>query len=246
VSQSELRFPRGAAWGTRAAWAAHGARGTAYGEIGPELAAALAGWIAGELPQGTALKAPDVFRCGELVVKFFPRRSRLIRWLRKTPALRSAERYFGLLPIPSPRPLLALEGVGRERDQSLLVSEYVAGPHLWEVWRDDGEARAALPGFLATMHRQRVLHGDLHPRNLLWSGGKWVLLDVDGVRHWFHVTARVIRGQWARLLLALRDEAGLELAYRSYLALLGSAQDPDQGWRAIRARAERMHRTRAG
>src|SRR5262249_59707647 len=117
-------------------WRARGARGLSYGSLEPELAAAVPRWLAAlEVPEGTELKAPDVHRVGDLVVKFF-RRPSLFGWVRPPRAVRSAARHFWCLPLRSPRPLLAAgRGLG---NPSLLVREHVDG----ELLRDLLERRS--------------------------------------------------------------------------------------------------------
>jgi tRNA A-37 threonylcarbamoyl transferase component Bud32 len=228
-------------WGTRARWRAQGTSGLRYGEISPELARALPRWLAERrVAGGEPVKPPGVFRAGGLVIKFFPPPS-VFGLLRTPRALRSAERYFQLLPIPSPRPLVALtEGRG---GWSMLAREYLEGQLLHEAWHD-AEAAGELPRFLAAMRRQGALHGDLHPRNLIWTDRRWMLLDVDGLRHGLHSQERVALSQWARLLVHLADEPGLERAYAAYLGELGSDAAGASPWPRIVRRARDMQRAR--
>jgi tRNA A-37 threonylcarbamoyl transferase component Bud32 len=222
------------------AYRAGALRGRAYGELEAQLAAALPCWLAeGRVPEGQALKPPQVYRAGELVVKFFPPPT-VFGWLRAPRAVRSAERYFACLPVPSPRPLVAL--ARSSRGPSLLVREFLPGALLSELWGTDEPAERALADFLAAMLRQGVLHGDLHPRNLLWSAGRWVLLDVDGVRHRLHDRARVLLGQWARLCFHLGDEPRLERLFRRTLELGGGADGSD--WQAVRRAARELRARR--
>lgn len=225
-------------------WRASGAAGRVYATLAPELAERVPRWLDTlAVPEGTVLKAPDVHRVGGLVVKFFTRAS-LLGWLRPPRAVRSAERYFWCLPLRSPRPLVA---AGRGR-RSVLVREHVAGELLsaaWrgESWRRDGRAGEALAAFLAGMQRHGVVHGDLHPQNLLWTGAEWVLLDVDGLRHGLHDPARVLAGQWARFVLYLGDEERVRALHRRASDLAGSAAAVP--WERVRRQVETLAARRA-
>lgn len=220
--------------------------GRCYAPLAPELAAAVPRWLTElAVPEGTALKAPDVHRLGGLVIKFFTQPS-LFGWLRAPRAVRSAEGYFACLPLRSPRPLVAL---GRRFGRtSVLVREHIEGVLLREVWSDaaqrDPRATDALAGFLAAMERQGIIHGDLHPRNLLWNGSEWVLLDVDGLRHGLHDPVRVLTGQWARFVLHLGDEERVRALHAHTLRELGPAARVS--WERVRRRVETLTRQRRG
>ncbi len=221
-------------------WSQRGLAGRAYGEIAPELADALLRWLdSGHVPEGETLEPPHVFRSGELVIKFFPAPS-VFGWLRRARAVRSAELHFRCLPVASPRPLIAV--ARNRRGPSLLVREFVPGALLWDVWSRDERAEAELPAFLALMQRHGVLHGDLHPHNLLWNGERWLLLDVDGLRHGLHSRSRVLEGQWTRLCFYLRDERRVERLF-ARTRELGPGTDPTD-WSRVRQRARRMRRAR--
>ncbi len=240
----ELVFP--SAWGERRQVRVAGARGVAFGELAPALVALLERWAATGAPTGlSSLKKERVLRGGGLVFKRYPRPSLLGRLARRPPAVRAAELGLRLLPLRSPRPLLALAGLGRARE-GLLVSEFLHGRLLREAWPEDAAARRALPAFLAALHARRVLHGDLHPRNLVWSEGAWALLDVVAVRHGLHRvhTARLALGQWARLLLYLGDEHGLESAFREYTRLSGALFRDASRWEHVVRETRRMLRAR--
>lgn len=229
-------------WGRGKPWR-HGAlSGRCYGPLPPELAASVARWLeSGPTDELVPLKPPSIFRRGDLVVKFFPRISALDR-LRTARAARVAELHFRCLPIPSPRPLLAA-AAGRG-PPSLLLREFLDGALLSTAWRADEHAARELVPFLWRMHAHGILHGDLHPNNLIWTRNEWWLLDVEGVRHRLHSAARVVAGQWARLLAHLDDEPGLERAHRAYHALArGSSRPlPVDAWAHIRAKADRLAR----
>jgi hypothetical protein len=240
-----LPFPREVARGRP--WRGPNARGRVYAALAPELATSAPRWLAAlAVPEGTALKPPDVYRVGAFVVKLFTQPS-LLGWVRPPRAVRSAERYFWCLPLCSPRPLLA---VGRPFEaRSLLVREHVAGVLLRDAWnganwQTDSRPEDALAAFLAEMERNGVIHGDLHPRNLLWDGTRWMLLDVDGLRHRLHDPTRVLTGQWARFVLHLGDEQRVQALHRRTTERLGSRARVS--WEAVRRRVERLERQRKG
>lgn len=200
--------------------------GWAWDEVPAELVRAFPEWLATGAPAGSELSAA-VFRAGGFAVKRFPAPS-VFGWLREPRAVRSARRHFACLPVPSPRPLVAL--ARSRRDASLLVREYLEGRVLSELWGRDEASERELPAFLAALRRLPLQHGDLHPGNLLWTGECWVLLDVDGLRHGLHLRRRVLLGQWICL-------AG-KLAGSSAGSSTGSPADssPDE------ARFERLFR----
>ncbi len=231
-----LVFPLDGSFGRGRPLCAGALRGRVYATLAPELEGALARWLGTlTVPEGRALKAPDVFRVGDLVVKFFTQPS-LFGWVRAARAVRSAERHFWCQPLRSPRPLVAAgSGLG---GASVLVREHLDGRLLSEVWGRDERAEEELARFLADMERHRIVHGDLHPRNLLWTGSTWVLLDADGLRHGLHVERRVRLGQWARLLVYLAEEERVERLFRRSAAGSGGARRVQ--WPAIRAQAARF------
>jgi hypothetical protein len=234
-------------WGERRAWSAHGARGLRWGALPRELGARLPAWIErGELAGDEELKPGTVVRLGGLVAKLFPPRSALARRLRGSSSRREAERSLALAPLLAPRPLLALDGVGARRTRALLVSEFMEGAHLDELWGRDARAAQALPIFLHALESHGHYHGDLHPRNLLWRTDQWALLDLGSLRSGLHLLrARALSdATWARLLVHLADEPGLARAWRSYAALAGRDEDMDAGWQRVLRRAERLLATR--
>jgi len=223
-------------------WRRPGARGRIYGPDAPELEAAVPRWLAElRVPEGEVLKAPDVFRVGALVVKFF-RQPSLLGWVRAPRAVRSAERTFWCRPLAAPRPWLAAgRALGRP---SVLVREHVEGVLLREAWGRDERAEGALAEFLAAMERHGVVHGDLHPRNLLWNGTEWVLLDVDGLRHGLHDPRRGWIGQWARLVVHLGSEERVRALHARVVARLEGRSRVD--WDDVRARVEQLVARRGG
>jgi len=177
-------------------------RARAYAPLTPALVARLPGWYADAAREGEVLRSGAVVRVGDLVVKRFPAPS-VFGWLRAPRATRSAARHFWCLPVPSPRPLVALwRGFS---SPSVLVREFIPGALLSALGPEAHAAEEALAPFLALLARHAVLHGDLHPQNLLWDGTHWWLLDVDGVRHGLHSRSRVWLGMWARCALYLGE-----------------------------------------
>jgi hypothetical protein len=229
-------------------WRVPGARGRRYAELPPalELERRVPRWLAAlAVPEGEMLKAPDVFRLADVVVKLFTQPS-LFGWLRAPRAVRSAERWFWAQPLRAPRPLLAAGRPGARA--SVLVREHVEGRTLRELWDAPGglETRGEdeLARFLAAMERHGVIHGDLHPRNLLWNGGEWILLDVDGLRHGLHDPRRVLVGQWARFVVHLGDERRVAELHRRACTELGPAALVP--WEAVRRRVGELARRRGG
>ena len=217
------------------AWRRDGLHGRAYAPLPDALAAALPRWLATlDVPEGTVLKAGGVHRVGHVVVKLFTQPS-LLGWVRAPRAVRSAERHFWCLPLRSPRPWVAA-GRALRRD-SVLVREHVDGVTLRELG-SDARAEAALAEFLGVMEARGVIHGDLHPRNLLWTGAEWVLLDVDGLRHGLHDRERVFTAQWARFVVHLGDEERVRALHRH-----AGARIP---WERVRARVEALRAERGG
>lgn len=239
---ADLAYPREGLQAPGRPWRGRGARGRSYARLEPVLAERVPAWLATlTVPEGRVLKAPDVHRVGGLVVKFFTRPS-LFGWVRAPRALRSAERYFWCQPLRSPRPLLA---AGRALGgPSMLVREHVVGELLCDVPPGDVRAEDALARFLADMERHGVVHGDLHPRNLLWTGGEWVLLDVDGLRHGLHDPVRVLTGQWARFVLHLGDEERVRALHRRAGELAGSRASVS--WEDVRRQVEQLVARRRG
>lgn len=195
----------------------------------------------------TPVKAGRVWRSGTWAVKRYPRPKTLLARLRRPPALRSAALHFAIAPVRSPRPVCAL---GLPGGESLLVSEFVDGDFLHLLWRDDPVARAALPGFVAGMHRASVFHGDLHAGNMLWSAGAWYLIDLDGLRHRLRVLVprrrRLVVDHWGRLLLSVGGSDAMRPAFEEYLALMGFGWDRDEAWEAVQREALRACEARYG
>jgi hypothetical protein len=241
--------------GARAPFREHGARGERFGELPEALRARLPEWIAtGSAAGCEPLKAGSVFRLGGLVAKFFPPK-RGWRRLGRSKARVSAALHAALAPIATPRPLLAVDGVGPDRRGALLVYEYVEGRSLEELWGRDPRALEALVELLARLDERRIVHGDLHPGNLVWNGEAWTLLDLAGLRHGLHglFLGRAQRRTWVRLLESLGDEEGVRGLHSAWARRRGL--QPQARWRRIvashvparaeRARGRRRERERS-
>lgn len=248
-AEGAFHFPaEGGFLGARA-WEQGRLRGRLYAPLSRALSEAVPRWLAGGAARdGVALHPPHVFRVDGLVVKRFPAPT-VFGWLRTPRAARSAARHYWCLPLVSPRPLIAAwQGLA---GPSLLVREFVPGGLLSELFGREARADAALPAFLAQLARQGVLHGDLHPRNLLWTGASWCVLDVDGVRHGLHVRGRGWEKQWARLALYLGDEERVSELFQRTQAELAAQGGGNASahrrirWARVSARARAMQRQRA-
>ena len=221
-----------------------GARGFRWGPLPPEVEASLPAWLDGEVAVGKGdegvevLKPGRVWRVGDLVLKRYPPPSGLAR-LQGSPALRAGDLHDRLQPLRTPRTLLAVE---REDRTGLLVSEYIDGRFLGALWDDDPAGREAFPAFMAEMHAQGVLHGDLNMRNMLWSGEEWVLIDLDGIVRGPRSLARkrLISAQWARILGTLRDRPGSRELFDAYVAIARPSWDPEQFWEQASSRGRRF------
>jgi len=211
----------------------------AYAPLDSALRARLPGWYEDAAREGVVLRSGTVVRVGGLVVKRFPAPS-VFGWVRAPRATRSAARHFWCLPVPSPRPLVALWS--SHASTSVLVREYVAGQPLTALGTDERAAEAALAPFLASLARHTVLHGDLHPENILWDGSRWWLLDVDGVRHGLHSRRRVWLGMWARCALYL----GVPRARGHFDACMAQVGPRWQlAWDEVRVQEQAMRSRRA-
>jgi tRNA A-37 threonylcarbamoyl transferase component Bud32 len=132
--------------------------------------------------------------------------SRLCRPSRAWNCWREGHRFL-FLGIPTPTPLAIIEErVGPLRRRAFLITDFCSGPNLLSHLSADCEpaeveARAIL-GLFASMHRHRISHGDLKATNLLWDGGRVVVIDLDAaVQHRSCAAyARAWRRDRARLL----------------------------------------------
>lgn len=126
--------------------------------------------------------------------------SRLWRPSRAAHSWREGHR-LRLFGIATPAPLALIEErYGMLRGRAWLITEYCAGPDLLAHLSPDAEPppaeAAALRLLFATLHRERISHGDLKATNLLWDGGEIKLIDLDAMRQ-HRSFAGHIRG-WGR------------------------------------------------
>lgn len=214
------------------------ARGFAWGPLAPEVEGRAEAWLAGEVEGGDELKPGRVWRVDDLLVKRYPAPKGVARF-RRSPALRAGDLHEVLKPLRTPFSVLAVEG----RDQTgLLVCEFIEGRYLSRLWEDDPEGRAAFPAFMAQMHRQRVFHGDLNIRNMLWDGEEWVLIDLDGIVHGPRKLARkrLVTAQWARILGTGRMRPGSRELFDAYMHLTDNGWDPEPLWESIERQAAKF------
>lgn len=161
---------------------------------------------------GTCTVATVLAGDRELVVKRYNLKnvrhaaSRLWRPSRAWHAWREAHRlrFFG---VATPAPLaLVEERFGPLRRRAWLVTERCPGPNLLDHLDPGGEPpaaeAAAIGALFRRLHRLRISHGDLKATNLLWHGGRVVLIDLDAtVQHRSAAAyARAWRRDRARLL----------------------------------------------
>jgi len=226
-------------------------RGFRYAELEPELLERVPRWLAEErVAEGTDLKRGRVFRWKDYAVKFGEPERRLRDLPRPSRAVRSADLHRKLLPLATPRPYLALERRVRLRvEQSLLVSEFIAGERFFDLWGRDARAVAAFPLFLADMHVRGIFHGDFHLENALWNGAAWYLIDLESVRHRLHglFPGKFLEAHWAIVTFDLGEkcqarESELRALFETYWARSERTADPAPTWRRIQERAERMRR----
>lgn len=187
------------------------------------------------------MKAGSVFRIAgdapgkDLVVKLYPRRKGLGAKLRPSPARLAVDAYLKLFPIASPRPIF-WDLVDGAQFESVLVCEFAEGPSLRDAWQIQNEpALEAVPGFLAQLFAAGVLHGDLHGRNLIWSQGAWLVIDLDGIRSGIHGLRRrtIWERTWARLLFDLKGSPKARGLFDAFLQSAGLAWPADETWQRI-------------
>jgi hypothetical protein len=215
------------------------ASGFEYAEIPAGLLDRVPEWLERyEVPGAREIRPHRVYRRDDLLVKLYGPGDTFKDRFRRSRAVRSADWYARLLPLRTPRPLLAIElrSWGRVT-QALLVAEFVSGHSLTELWNERHalahDAFDALPRFMAEMHRHRVYHGDLHPQNLIWDGREWTLIDLDGMRRRQHVGRRIVERQWVRLFVSLGGDRRLRPYFEAYLDAAGWRWDADAAWRRI-------------
>jgi Lipopolysaccharide kinase (Kdo/WaaP) family len=221
-----------------------------FGDVPDDLERALPRFLDGRPGEGAeTLKAGRVHRLGAWVVKVAgPSSGRLAR-LRRSPLRRELDLALRLRAVRTPRPLcLVEERHGLAVERGLLVTEFVAGRHLPELW-GDARAVAAFPAFLARMHAARVYHGDLHPLNSIWDGTEWVLIDLASLRRGLHklLGRRLVERQWMRLVHNLTygdpDAFGrVRELFARYRELSGAAGDVEPAWERVCAGARRLRR----
>ena len=218
-----------------------GARGYRWGELPPDLERELPEWIrTSRVADGVEIKPERVYRWRDCVVKFTPARRGVRHALRSSAAIRSARLAEKLRGIRTPRPWVALdvpsEGGGR---RGLLVTEFIEGRFIEEIWRGDPLAMERFVDLMVRMHRRRVFHGDFHFHNVIWNGEDWFLIDLEGIRQPLRTLKprRLIEDHWARIhfCLALPDE--LRAHFERYLELAGLDWDPTEAWESVSARS---------
>lgn len=203
------------------------ARGVKFGALPREIENALPRWIETQrVDGGEELRAGRVWRSDAWVVKF----DGVERPLRRSSALRAARAALELSArgVATPAPVAALEWrTGARVAGSVLVTEFVRGRALFDVWSSDPRAVDAFPLFLHALHAAGVYHGDFHPENALWDGARWVLIDLESLkrrapwRSW----SSIAETQWARVLRALDFDARTAELFTRYDTLADPAHD---------------------
>jgi tRNA A-37 threonylcarbamoyl transferase component Bud32 len=125
---------------------------------------------------------------------------------------------LAFLGIATPAPLALIEErLGPLRRRAWLVNSLCPGPNLRDhlapyVASGPPTAEAeALRSLFATLHRERISHGDMKATNLLWQDGRVVLIDLDAMtQHRSDAAhARAWRKDRARLLRNWPAESAL-------------------------------------
>ncbi len=232
-----------------------GYKGFRYRELEPDLVSALPHWLAtGRVDDGQDLKWGAVFRWRELVVKFGGARRRLRDRFRACASIRGADLYERLQPLGMPQPYLALERRSRRGLESqLLVIEFIEGRFLHDVFREDAHAVSEYARFIAEMHGRGIFHGDLHTLNALWDGERWVVIEMDGLRHSLHRlrATRLIASHWGLVSSSLAGRAGgtdeeVRAIFDEYVRVSRLSFDAESVWaEAKRHAAHRIARRRA-
>ncbi len=216
--------------------------------------ALLAALELGQVTGGVELKPGRVWRLGEATIKLYRASGALRDRLRRPGAIRAARVARRVGVEATPRVLAAAWQSGFLRaGPSVLATEYVEGLDLGQILlAEDVRAFDAFPTFLADLHARGVHHGDFHPWQLLWDGERWVLLDLDGVRH----PLRALRREhleleaWGRLHFYARafvgsfTERSLAPLFARYYELRRPGRDVEVAWRQVEALAERFGRSR--
>jgi len=97
---------------------------------------------------------------------------------------------LNMLGIATPKPLVLIANrVGKFRRKSYLLTEYVEAEHA-EDFFDSATHPEALKREVAgkvsrifqALADNRIIHGDLKPKNILISGDEPILIDLDAMR----------------------------------------------------------------
>lgn len=211
-----------------------------------ELCARLAQW-AEEGPDAECVeyKRGRVWRWRDVVVKRYCDGWLTRTGLRAPTAWRVARLGLALPDGAAARPLATLRW---SRAISLLAAEFVPGRTMLDAWRSDAACVDALPLFMARLHDAGAFHGDLHPGNLLWTGARWVLLDLESLRHPLRTLRRraLAVDQWARLHYRLHEDLQVKAAFEEYLRIRAVPWDSDVAWREVLAQVPRLRALRGG
>jgi hypothetical protein len=206
-------------------------RGRSYPPWSEEFRSKLNGWL--ENPTGgVPLKPGVVWRFDNCVVKRFPARTGLSRLWRNPEALAVADRFRKILPVPSPRPWLAL---AHPDGRGILISDFIEGRIFKELWEHGGPPMEAFPAFMALMHKHGVFHGDPNCRNMIWTGDHWVLLDLGGLRTGLHLLRPryQMRRQWGQLYAFRRNSPIIQDLFLRYYELMYPGVPVEKGWQEI-------------
>ncbi|MDF1836669.1 MAG: phosphotransferase, partial [Planctomycetota bacterium] len=171
----------------------------------------------------------------DLIIKLYKRSAKLRAKLQPPGAKRAVAAYLRLLPVPSPTPVF-WDRLDHPDYRSVLVYEYAEGPTLHQLWKlGDAEAIAALPPFMGALYRTGVLHGDLHGRNLVWTEGRWLVLDLDSIRSGLHSLRRnkIWERTWARLLFDFEGAPEAQELYEQFAQCAGLPGDSKEAWNRI-------------
>ena len=125
---------------------------------------------------------------------------------------------LAFLGIATPAPLALIEArLGPLRHKAWIINAHCPGRDLAEhlaAHVHDGPPAAegeALRSLFASLHRERISHGDLKASNLLWHDGRVVLIDLDAMQQHRNAAshARAWRRDRARLLRNWPVDSGL-------------------------------------